>query len=733
MRGGPLLLAMLLAAAPLAAQERVAGIVLDSATRAPLEKARVRIEGGATGLTDRFGRFSLVGVFPVRLLVSRIGARPVALTLPTAPGSIIEVTLVAAPIQIADLVVTGGRDLDPGLAEVGRWTVPQDGGGAPAVVARDILRDLAATPAVTQSTVLSARPLIRGYDAGEVTLLLDGFDLPTPYHLARAFSALPTEAVEQTSVITAPLDPSVGGTTGAAVDIVGRIGGGGPGQRGGVALTPVSMDAWMGGGRAVRGFAAGRVLTLSSAAKLAGRRLPYSFRDGYGSLVFAPGGLPRIRVTGFASRDTAGESGGDQWMRWGTTLLGVRSDAWRGRTSRLELSAHYSAFDQLVDGIEIRGGRIDVRNEFSRVGLGAEWNRAGAGGRVAVGVAPGWRHIVNHVASNSSGVATADADTRVSELGTYAALSHGLGSGRVDWGLRLDQAGSNRAWQPRVRAAWPVGNSLTLEAGVGRSARLFHAVSDPRSMPEIVFYELWLEAGKGGVPVGRIDHAATAATWHRGGVSVRGALYASRGEGMVEIRPETEQGLATSEHRVGRARTLGAEVQAGVNGAKGSLTATYALTRSDRDWGGGWIPWRQDRRHLVRVAGQTEMSGWRVSVLAELLSAAPLTPVDHIADATVPDGTVGLEPRGVYVYGAENSARSAATFRADLGLERSFGGPWGSRGALTLSVTNLSFGPLAPIGPRDAGEPYPDISDGVKYERIFELPALPSFGLRFEF
>ena len=722
------------ALAPLAAQERVAGIVMDSATHAPLDKARVRIEGGATGVTDRFGRFVLTTRFPARLIVARIGSRPDTLLLTEAPSDLVRITLLAAPIQIADLVVEGERDLDPALGSFGRWTVPKDGGGAPAIVARDVLRDLAATPAVTQSTLLSVRPLIRGYDAGEVTLLLDGFDLPTPYHLARAFSALPTEAVEQTSVRTAPLDPSIGGTTGAAVDSVGRVGGGGPGERGGVGLTPVSIDAWLGGGRTVRGFLAGRVTTITSAARLAGRRLPYGFKDAYGSAVFAPGGLPRVRVTGFLSRDSAGESSGDQWMRWGTSLLGARADAWRGRTSRFEVSAHYSAFDEVVNHIAISSAVIDVKNDFSRLGLGLEWSRAAGRSRAVIGLAPGWRHIINRVAASGSDLATTDQDVRVGELGAYAAYSHAVGTAQVDWGLRVDRAGENTAWQPRVRAAIPVGREVTLEAGVGRSARLYHSITDPRSMPEIVFYELWLEAGKNGVPMARIDHYSVAATWRRGGASLRGTLYASRGRGIVELRPETDQQVAPAEYRIGEARTSGLEAQAGWSGERSALTASYALTWSERDWGAGWIRWRQDRRHLFRLAAQTERGAWRLSALGEFQSAAPLTPVDHIADGTVPDPGSGTPfPRAVLVYGRENSANGAPTFRTDLGLERRFHGPWGSRGALTLSVTNLSFGPLAPIGPVKPTDVGFDPANGAQYQRLFEMPAIPSFGLRFEF
>lgn len=709
---------------PLVAQVRVNGVVVDAVGGAPLEQARVSGPGAQVATTDRFGRFTiLVERVPVRLVVARIGFTPDTLEFDTPPPPLVHVELHSRPVQVSEIVVTGGG-FDPGLTDLGRWTVPVAEGVIPAAVAPDLLRDLAVVPGVTQSTVLSARPIVRGYDAGEVTLRLDGFDLPNPYHIARAFSSLPVEAAERVSVATAPLDVTVGGTSGAALDIVGRVGEAG-GAGGGVALTPITLDAWAEGGTdGVAIFGAGRAATVGTIARVAGKEFGYGFKDGYGSLLGLRGGVPWLRLTGFASEDHVEDSEGGDAMQWGVGLLGLRADLWRRGAQRLELTAQVTDFHETVDHLQVRGAFVDVRNEFGRAGGGAEWGAGGARGRAVLGVTAARRRIDNDVRVSGGSLVPAALRSTVTEVGAYGSVSRLWGPMTVDLGLRYDGAGTVGAWQPRLRGELRLDGGWSLGMGVGRSARLYHSVSDPGSEPELVFYDLWFVAGEDGIPVARVDHAMLSLGWGEGPLSFRGAVYGSRGEGMVEVRPETDQSPGSA-LRIGDSRTRGIELQGGVAGEGKSLTVTYTLSWSERDWGGGWIPWIQDRRHLVRIAAQTGIGAkWRLNALAEAMSAAPLTPVDYV---------VPVEP--IYAYGRENSARGSGTFRLDLGVERPFQGPWGSRGAFTASVTNLTFGPVAPLAPEDPAGLYPTggPTHAVQYVRMFELPALPTIGVRLEF
>jgi hypothetical protein len=170
------------------------------------------------------------------------------------------------------------------------------------------------------------------------------------------------------------------------------------------------------------------------------------------------------------------------------------------------------------------------------------------------------------------------------------------------------------------------------------------------------------------------------------------------------------------------------------------VSATYVLAFAQRDWGSGWVPWVQDRRHLIRLIGRTGVgTRWTVSTVLEAMTGAPVTPVEGVLIRGIPDPagdglTRDVPGKPAYVYGAENSLRSGGTARVDLGASYRFQGPWNSRVALGLSVVNAGFGPVAPVRPSEPGfDPGVGLRGQVRYERLFDLPAVPSVTVRVEF
>lgn len=169
------------------------------------------------------------------------------------------------------------------------------------------------------------------------------------------------------------------------------------------------------------------------------------------------------------------------------------------------------------------------------------------------------------------------------------------------------------------------------------------------------------------------------------------------------------------------------------SGASG-WAASYVLSASDRRWAKGWVPWRLDRRHQLRAMADTRLGGrWTVFALGELSSGIPITPVSEVV---WPDGTVlgqsGMGGLPRYHYAPEGSARGGTTGHLDLGGRFAFHGPWSSDASLSLSITNVTFGPTAPLVPVRPGELLytPGASpSGVRYERAFDVPAVPSVTL----
>ena len=121
----------------------------------------------------------------------------------------------------------------------------------------------------------------------------------------------------------------------------------------------------------------------------------------------------------------------------------------------------------------------------------------------------------------------------------------------------------------------------------------------------------------------------------------------------------------------------------------------------------------------------------------EGLSGTALTPVDGVLLVGIPGQTGGLDPnyfaRPAFIYGAENNARSGGTARFDVGMRYLFSGPWSSHAALGFSVINAGFGPVAPLRPSPISGYGPGLTWRVRYERLFDLPAVPTLTLRVEF
>ena len=70
----------------------------------------------------------------------------------------------------------------------------------PAAVEPDAFRVLRLVPAVSFSSILSARPLIRGIDADDAGFAIDGHEVINLFHIGRFFSAFPALGVGKVSI-----------------------------------------------------------------------------------------------------------------------------------------------------------------------------------------------------------------------------------------------------------------------------------------------------------------------------------------------------------------------------------------------------------------------------------------------------------------------------------------------------------------------------------------------------
>ncbi|MEZ4379044.1 MAG: hypothetical protein R3B35_12250 [Gemmatimonadales bacterium] len=733
-------LIMLATCGPLGAQSAERSLihvaVITSTDSAPIRSAHARTAAGATlARTGADGWMRLARPdSTLRLTVVAIGFRPAALTLDRTTPDSIRIILDEAVVGLPELVAV---TIDP-LVRRGssEWVI--DGAATrlmPSAVEPDPFRVLRLTPAVSFSSVLSGRPLIRGGDADDAGYAIDGHEVINLFHLGRFFSAFPALGVGRLAVATQPTDIGIGRTTSGRIGIEGVewVDGMRP-------EIQYGLGAWSGRagwtGSAARGVVVGRTIegALSGTAD-DGANVSLGIWDGYGRVEVGSADRP-VTLTAFRSVDRIVDRDPDNALTddpagldWGNLVLGASTELVRrdgmALTARASLSDHFENASRIPG----RSTIVDVDNAIRRVGgavdalarLGTSSVILRFGGEFFT------RTLRNTIRpADPSRIPAIDIDRTDTELAGFAGIETVIGSTALEVGTRVDATAGRTALQPRLTFSRMLGLRTWIAGGVGRSARLLHLISDARTEPRIAYYDLWL-AATDTIPTATADQFSLEVGWRTDRAAFRVGGFASHARGMLDLVPETlaREGVP-SLIRTGALRAWGLEAEATLGHATGKWTAqlSYTLGWSDRQWAEGWVPWVNDRRHLLRASGL-----WRphpkLSLAATLDagSGVPYTPIAGF-DA-LPGG--GVRTR----YGAENSARGRVGARIDLSGERTFGGPAGTELSIGLSVSNLGLGDQAPREPVirgfAAGVPIPGS------EPLFGAYPIPSLLFRVRF
>ena len=739
--------------------ETVRGTVVAAAGTTPIANASiVSRRSGSSTTSDRLGRFTIVTSVPDTLIITAIGWRPDTIPVAAPLPAPLTVALERAPVIISDLIATAPavRPLD--LSDHGRWQMPMAAARTvPPAVETDVYRALAMIPAISFSSPLSARPLMRGYDAQEVTTRIDGFEVLNLYHMGRLFSSFPADAAEELTVTAAPYTAAHGGATAGLIDITGRTGrldrfhaGGG--------VSYGSLSGYAGGGNdQLRYFGNARVFYWKSLELIPNLDIPYHFEDLYGGLVFGPAERPTGRLTLFATQDRAGPTDGNRThLHWDNAMLGGRWRLRDGAHTTFEVStsaAHFGQTGEDVPGLHSIAN-ANLRNRFTRLAVTGDLVTVFERTRVASGLAIGWRNVVNQIVDapldfnpnpDPFGAPRAAIDIGRLEVGGYASVSRRLGPFTAEAALRVDAAGPQTSVQPRLHARWSPSRRVGLSAGVGRTSRLYHLLGEARSEPDFDFLDFWLPAGDS-VPTAQVDHVTLDLNLDLAPFLGRISVFGSRGAGIGELTPETVQRQSGPFEffRFGRSRTRGIEAQLAYRGGPSSphsLSISYVAGQSERDWGTGWVRWSLDRTHQVRGFGQIKLGGITWFGALDAATGSPITPIDFGLDNTTAPGLPSTVVPGrvvpVAIYGRENAARTSGTFRIDAGFGYSFGGPNRRRFTLGASVINLLATAVSPFGYIRGGGEGPlalDPQGGpTPYRRLFSLPPIPTITLRAEF
>ena len=199
----------------------LSGTVKDKTNDQPLEGVRIKVSGKSF-VTEKNGSFSFsglsLGTHKIRFIRYGYASQTYEITL-GADTLRFNVELAALPIHFPGITVTGER---PEAVPSSQVRIPQEEAKTVPGVARDAFRVLQTLPGVATPTDFAGWLFVRGGDASENLYLMDGGEVPLPYHLLGVESVVNQDALGSLSFSSGGFSARYGDRLSAVVDIKNR-------------------------------------------------------------------------------------------------------------------------------------------------------------------------------------------------------------------------------------------------------------------------------------------------------------------------------------------------------------------------------------------------------------------------------------------------------------------------------------------------------------------------------
>jgi len=317
---------ILLSQSVFAQKGTVRGNVFDKETGEPIIYGNVVLEGTTYGNnTDLDGFFSISGVpaGDYTLMATYLGYDTVNVAITIQDGKLLyeRINLTESSFDLGVVNVSAKREQARSDVQVSKLTVtpsqikslPSTGGEA------DIAQYLSVLPGIVFTGDQGGQLYIRGGSPVQNKVLLDGMTIYNPFHSIGFFSVFETETIKNVDVLTGGFDAEYGGRISAVVDITTREGD--KNNFGGiVSANPFQGKVLLEGPikkyNPETGTSASFIFTgkhsyidqtsstlYSYATTDTSGTLPFNFTDIYGKLSLSGGNGSKVNVFGFNYRD----------------------------------------------------------------------------------------------------------------------------------------------------------------------------------------------------------------------------------------------------------------------------------------------------------------------------------------------------------------------------------------------------------------------------------------------
>jgi len=362
---------------------------VDSTTTAPASGATVRVSGSSLMTrTGPDGRYHLpdVPAGPVVLQVRLLGFATAERSIRVGRGDTTTVDVVLepearmlAPIRSDALAADLERFMTkPTVASVS--LTAEAIRGVPRVGEPDVVRVAQLLPGVVARNDFNTGLNVRGGEADQNLVLLDGYPIYNPFHLGGLFSTFMDATVGGIELMTAAFPARYGGRLSSVLD-VRSADESRPGLNGVAEVSVLGASARVGSlvreGRGSWSIAARRTYADAATRIFTDDVFPYHFRDVHGRLTYTFPRDVRVAITAYAGRDvldanfaeyasdsTPSRANQGQWsFQWGNRVVGATIQKDVGAV-QLEQRISTSAFSTDLD---VGSGAIGQTNAIRDV------------------------------------------------------------------------------------------------------------------------------------------------------------------------------------------------------------------------------------------------------------------------------------------------------------------------------------------------------------------------------
>jgi hypothetical protein len=586
----------------------------------------------------------------------------------------------------------------------------RDLGSAPRFFAEaDVLRSLQLMPGVEARNDYTAGMNVRGGEADQNLVLLDGYPVYNPFHFGGLFGTFIEPAVGRVDMHTGGFPAPYGGRLSSVLDVRSaeedRAG-----LHGTTEVSLIASTLSLGGSLGPGGswLVAGRRTYADQAINLVKKNaFPYHFFDLETHLAHTlPGGF-RVALTGY---------GGDDLLHFNSTNAGERQRVlWENRVIGATLSKAFvnlphllgdsAALEQRVSqslfnlDAQISGGGFSLLSTVRDLRAAGSMTAYSAGHTHSVGYEVAGQRLAYSVNYPVPLFPTDSLAQRVRSVSAYVdELWHLTPAVMVEGGVRYDglTRSHSSAILPRLAVKYFVSENVALTAAVGEYSQWIRSLAREDIPLRPVDY--WIGSDSL-TPMSRARHYVLGMErWVTRSRYVRLEGFYKRYQQLLEPNPFDDPQRRGDEFLPVKGWSTGADLllrQFESRGARfgGWIAYTYTLNSRTDATGYRFFP-SQDRRHDVNLVGSWRLPRYTLAARFNLATGTPYTRIvgefdrlrydpinqDYTSHSNVPE----LQ----FLVGPRNGERLPLSQRVDLSVTHDFR-PGGLTVTPYLSVMNV--------------------------------------------